>query len=134
KISGVKDEFGEVKKFGTNLSPSDFFLRGIKAYPSAGPLELVQAVAEAQFIHTTSFHGTVLAIIFRKNFIARLSGNPGRDSRIVDLLTTLNLSDRIYRHNMSKSEVFKAVDYEKVSDRVECLRQTSLEFLRNALK
>src|SRR5690606_8432077 len=95
-IPGAKEEFKIVKKFGTNLNPRDFLSRAVQAYPSVGPSEFIQAMCEAKFIHTTSFHGTVLAIIFRKKFIVRLSGSQGRDSRIIDLLNTFDLSDRIY--------------------------------------
>src|SRR5690554_896136 len=77
----VAGEFERVEKFGTNLDLEDIFSFKTRAYPTSGPMSFILHIANSSFVHTTSFHGTVFAIIFRKNFVVRLSGNSGRDSR-----------------------------------------------------
>jgi len=61
----------------------------------ASPQEFVGLIKNASFICTNSFHATAFSIIFQKPFITTLNQN-GRDSRMVDLLTTIGLNDRMY--------------------------------------
>lgn len=55
----------------------------------AGPADFIKYVLNAKFIITSSFHGTLFSIIFRKPFaaIAPKSG----DTRIFDILDDLNI-------------------------------------------
>ena len=56
------------------------------------PEQFIGYFAKADFVLTTSFHGTAFSIIFEKNFYV-LEFN-GRSGRVVDLLIAMGLKDR----------------------------------------
>ncbi len=133
-IEQVSNEFVEILKFGTNLRVLDYFDSRMKLYSTAGPLEFIEKLLSASFIFTSSFHGTVLSIIFRKQFVTALSGNEGRDSRIVDLLEKLGLTSRIFRDDLKAKDIFMEIDYDEVHRNLEYLREKSLSYLMKALE
>lgn len=133
KIDLVAEHFDKVIKYGTNFNIRDLLSKRFVSRPTSSPIEFIQALDKAKFLFTTSFHGTVLAIIFRKQFVTALSGNEGRDSRIIDLLTELNLTSRIFNENMKADNVFSEIDYDAVEDRLSSLRLSSSKFLASAL-
>lgn len=59
----------------------------------AGPLEFLTLYKNAEYILTTSFHGTCFSLLFEKKFFSfiRKTG----ETRINNILNMLNLSDRI---------------------------------------
>ena len=67
-----------------------FHLGFIKKY-EAGPIEFLNYVKNAKIVLSSSFHGTVFSIIFKKPFFAI---NGKNDLRINDLLTRMGLNDR----------------------------------------
>lgn len=60
-----------------------------------GPSEFVYLFKNAKAIVTSSFHGTMFSIIYRKPFYAIVPARGGKDSRISDVLNTIGLSDLI---------------------------------------
>ena len=60
----------------------------------AGPKEFLRLISNADHIVTNSFHGVAFSIIFRKSFNVVLPAV--RQSRILDLVTSLGLEDRVY--------------------------------------
>jgi hypothetical protein len=132
-LPGVRKKFGTITKFGTNITIKDIFSRNVRIQASAGPVEFIYKLHRSKFLFTSSFHGTVLAIILRKEFISCLSGNEGRDARIADLLVALGLEERIFRSDMTLSDVATPIDFEKVHKKLSKLRQNSIEYLTEAL-
>jgi hypothetical protein len=61
----------------------------------ASPEEFVYLIQKAEFVLTTSFHGTAFSTIFNKNFFSFLGGTAS--GRITELLARLGLEDRIVR-------------------------------------
>ena len=57
----------------------------------ASPEKMLGLIKNAEFVVNSSFHGTVFSVIFKKNFISISSG--GKDSRVKNLLTNLNLME-----------------------------------------
>ena len=73
----------------------------------------LKKIEEARFVLTDSFHGIALSIINRKQFVAILNHND-RDSRLINLMTTMGLQDRLYNSigDMLKTEKWKEpIDY-----------------------
>ena len=80
----------------------------------AGPLEFLKIINGAQFVLTSSFHGTCFSIIFQKDFYSVLSKKNKFNSRIEDLLGSIQLSDRLrYKENAEETH-WSAVDYSRV--------------------
>ncbi len=90
----------------------------------------------SDFVITDSFHGTCMAILFHKPFIA--IGNPGRGtSRFESLLGTLGLNDRYVldvKEILHKKELMQPVDYAKVDAILEEQRAFSRKWLKDALE
>lgn len=106
-------------------------------HPTVG--QFVSLFANADYVLTNSFHGTVFSALFRRNFIAiprdELSG--GQNLRIIDLLQDFGISNRYL--NVCDPEaainlfLHDAVDYQTFADNHAEMRQSSMDFLKRAL-
>lgn len=89
---------------------------------------------DASFVVTDSYHGTLMAIRHRKNFIA--IGNRSRGlSRFESLFSLVGLSDRLVVDDGPAIEnlVNEPIDYDAVAGRLDELRHRSSRFLDDAL-
>ena len=96
--------------------------------------EWLQGFADADFVVTDSFHGTVFSIIFNKPFISIANGKRGT-SRFTSLLKTFGLEDRlIYSDKDLKGCLFSDIDFAEINIVHKKKREEALKFLTNALK
>lgn len=88
----------------------------------------------ADFVITDSFHGMVFSILFRKPFLAIINKERGA-SRFTSLLTQLNLLDRlVYNTDSIPTELLNSpIDYDGVHEKLQHLKDKSLEFLKQNL-
>ena len=93
---------------------------------------MLWAIKNAKMVVTDSFHFMVFSIIFHKPFWAIVDGP--RASRLRDLLSYLQLEDRIFNDSLSLEDMDKEIDYDKVDKLIKEKREYSLNFLREALK
>ncbi|MBD5540670.1 MAG: polysaccharide pyruvyl transferase family protein [Lachnospiraceae bacterium] len=93
------------------------------------PEEFLYYIANAQYVITNSFHATVFSILFNKQFCTFETEKS--NSRMVDLLEKLNITERLYH---SQFDIEKSIDYLSVMDKLDNLRKDSIEYLTNALK
>lgn len=96
-------------------------------YTCASPQEFVGAFAKAQAVVTNSFHGAAFSLIFQKDFYAEAS-NREKSSRIVDLLCSPGLTDRLLPDASCGS-----IRWEKVDSVLRREREASALWLKNAL-
>ena len=89
-------------------------------------------LAGAECLITDSFHGTAFAINFGVPFVDVYSKN-GTESRILSILKTLGLSDRILPEGDDVTLADKPIDYEKVHQIVAQKRQESIQLLQQML-
>lgn len=94
-----------------------------------GPDKFLKYIKEAKYIITNSFHATVFSIIFNKKFVTFTTKKSS--SRMVDLLDSLGISERIYNENFN---IDKEIDYDMVQKNLIDMRKNSLEYLNKALK
>lgn len=96
----------------------------------------VKHFATAELVFTDSFHGTVLSILYHKQFVIYL-GDPNRASRLTSLLASLGLSDRICASRNSLDYMIeiaeRKIDYQIVDKRLANLRLDSINLLKEAL-
>jgi len=94
----------------------------------------IKGFRDADFIITDSFHGTVFSIIFNKPFFSIVNEERGA-SRFSSLLAKLGLEDRLINANQSISEdlLNERIDYDKVNERLQNLRNDSLRFIKDKL-
>lgn len=90
----------------------------------------------SDFVITDSFHGTCMAILFNKPFIA--IGNPARgSSRFESLLGAFNLWNRYAERAediLKNDALLKDIDYAPVNAAIEAQRGISLQWLKDALE
>lgn len=98
---------------------------------SAGNAEVLGYIKDADYVVTDSFHGTLLSMIFHKNFFTKVSGtHAGVSSRIYDLLKHYHLTDRIIQKDIDYS---KNISYDQIQPMLDADRASSLQELKNIL-
>lgn len=106
-----------------------FYKRTTNLKGSIGPSEFLSLFKNASYIVTTSFHGTIFSIIFKKNFYT-VVGN--HSTRQTNLLNQLNLSSRILTNIDDLGETTD-IEYLAVTESLDILRKQSELFLINNL-
>lgn len=112
---------------------SSNYRKGNKSFQFEGPREFLNLYKNAEFVITSSFHGTVFSIIFEKKFITVPHTKVG--DRMVDLLKKLGLNERIiYSSNQVTDQIINSeIDYTLPNQILENERKKSIIFLKSAL-
>ena len=121
-------------KLSRNMSFSDFLDNQIKVKYTMSPNEFIRVIRDAELIISASFHCISLAIILNKPFIAILTGNQGKDERIINILRLLGLENRAFTPNMEDSDVLLPINYETVNTKIQELLFDSTKFLMDSIR
>lgn len=99
---------------------------------SAGPIDFLNAFANADFIVSTTFHGTAFSVLFEKDFYSiRQQGISGRAE---NLLNNLGLENRMISNSSDiRLDNLRIADYDKAIQRLQSLRADSTKFLNDSL-
>ena len=90
------------------------------------PQKLLGYFANAEYIVTNSFHGTVFSVINQRDFITIKNDRAGLDnSRLETLLESLGLDSRLVDDYYVNDEI----DYEEVTNRLKTLKEKSIYYL-----
>ena len=120
-------------KLSRYVKLSDFISPSVRVKYTMSPEEFLGNIRDSKLVITASFHCLALAIIFNKQFVCFITGDKGKDERVVGLLEALGLTDRIYTPSMTMADVNKTIDYDKVNAKKEELVKYSTDYLLNAL-
>lgn len=82
-------------KLAGGLSLRDIFSPLVSVRLDRGPLDFIQSIDASSFVLTDSFHATAMSIVLDRPFGVLLRGNPGKDARILELLESFGLEDRV---------------------------------------
>lgn len=100
---------------------------------TAGPIEFLESIKNADFVFTDSFHGSIFSAIFNVQFVTfvRFKGNKvGQNTRVVNLLSMMNLSDRlISENNISNIECLSKINFKEVEISLDPHIKASLNYL-----
>ena len=105
---------------------------GIPRKLDVGPCEFLSMIKHAEFVVTNSFHGTAFSTTFERPYVSVVTGKA--DTRMESLLSQLGLSDHLVTKDNIDVKKMLTTDYSKVREKKAALRQTSFDFLKNALK
>lgn len=94
------------------------------------PEQFLGYFQKAAFVVTSSFHGTVFSIIFKKPFYSLRLNDVG-DNRQENLLNEVGLKDRMIDANSTPH--FSQIDYSKVDSKVVRLQQQAINYLNQAI-
>lgn len=101
-----------------------------------GPRQFITYINKAEFVITDSFHATAFSIIYHKKFANLQRENIGEQktsSRINSLYEILGMKSR-WVDDVNKIEVLEQdISWATVDNRLKILRESSLQFLRNAI-
>lgn len=99
----------------------------------AGPGQFLTLFHNAKYVLTSSFHGTVFSILYRKPFL--VFGNGSYNSRMDTLLSALKLENRmIINENINLAKIDETIDWEQVDVLHKHWKEKSISFLMDALK
>jgi hypothetical protein len=92
-------------------------------------------LAAARFVVTDSFHGTALAILFNKPFVALTNHERGA-ARFESLLSLFGLQDRLLSPDTPLPDglITEIPDFERVNTILARERENSLAFLKSIIK
>lgn len=135
------DDFARVTKWKDNkryilsssVKPKDFIKRGQKVTFAMSPEEFIEQINNAELVVTTSFHCLAFSIMLHKPFVAILSGDEGRDERLLNLLQITGLENRIFSDDMMLDDVNRDIDYSEVEKRLRPYRDYSKQFLYTSI-
>lgn len=96
------------------------------------PLKWIELIANADYILTNSFHGMAFSIIMRKQFLVIPQKGAGEEqnNRQMDLLSTLDLNDRIYNDKM---DLFEQINKPIIWDQIEPKIHHFVDYSKNFL-
>lgn len=100
-----------------------------KSYSYATPNDFISLFINASYIITNSFHGIAFAINFNKQFIA--IPPKSYQTRLNSILSLFDLEDRMIVNQ--KLINLKDIDYGQVNQKLDKMRNSSINFLRKSL-
>lgn len=105
---------------------------------TAGPIEFLHYVRDAEYLFTDSFHGTIFASIFHTQFFTfkRFKQTPrSQNSRVEGLLDMMGVSERLLdEETYSKIYNLKDVDFTYIEINLAPFINKSKEYIKKALQ
>ncbi len=131
--TGYRLQSNDMHILSSHVKVKDFLNPHVKVTFAMPPEDFLNEIAEAELVVTASFHCLAFAIIFQKKFCVLLTGNYGKDERIISLLKLLGLEDRILTQSTRMEDIVRDIDYVSVNRKVEAAREKSLRYLESAI-
>lgn len=107
-----------------------------RLYKDAGPYEWVYLLRHSSYICMDSFHATVFALKFQKEFVHALKNSDdeicSQNTRMYDIFNRYGLSHKIY-HSGSSVSWQLPIDYSKVIPMMELEMKDSMDFLKYSI-
>lgn len=99
---------------------------------TAGPFDWLRLFQRADYVITSTFHGTIFALLSQKRFLT--VANSAIEHKAGSLLTDLNLIERYISGGFDEAKLQAAIDWHGVRQKLLELRKGSERFLRAELK
>ncbi len=104
---------------------------------TAGPIEFIENIRNAEFIFTDSFHGSIFAFLFKIQFITFKrfkSIGSGQNSRVENLLAMMQIPEHLIDENNIKNIYnLPSIDFEQANIHLEPFINSSKQYLQDAL-
>ena len=114
--------------------PGDFINSQVRVKYCMSPQEFLWVVNNTDMVVSASFHCIAMSIILNRQFVAITTGDEGKDERLLNLLRTLGLQDRVLREGMTVEDVNAPIDYKVVNERIEQMKKLSVDYILGVLK
>lgn len=123
----------EIKKFADKKGLQLIVLNGYATtketetnITSAGPLEFIHLIKNAEYVFSASFHGLAFSIIYGKQFFTSFLNNSGRAE---SLLSLLGIKGRLLPPKSPIPQDAPPIDYNAVGNKLEAYRKEAFNFL-----
>ena len=113
--------------------PKDFLNLQTRFKYCMSPQEFVSVIANADLVVSASFHCVAMSILLNRPFLAVLTGDGGKDERIVNLLRTTGLNTRILTKDTTTDKIELPIDWDVVNVRLKDARKMSVDYLKAAI-
>lgn len=161
-LANRKEKKAEVYVLGYFLTPNPIYIQTAKDYAhkkglkfkmfytdksyvsvadeliTAGPIEFIEAIRNAHFLFTDSFHGSIFASIFNTQFVTfkRFKDTiESQNSRVENLLEMMGIQEHLLsEENAIDAISLEKIDFELVWANLSPYIKNSKEYLINALK
>ena len=110
-----------------------FKYRGFKYLEAFSPQEFLWLIDHADYVLTSSFHGTVFSVLFRKQFLTVLASTEPRNVRLFSLLDMFDLMNRIVIDNDNTANIVEKIDWELIQDSISACRDDALEYIQQII-
>ena len=114
--------------------PQDFINPQTRVKYCMSPEEFLFVINNADLVVSASFHCIAMSVILNRQFVAFITGDEGKDERILNILRTLHLENRVWHNGMTVEEIEKPIDYSIVNSKIEEMKTESVKYLLAALK
>lgn len=96
-----------------------------------GPMQFCRELAVADYVFTTTFHGTIFSILNHKRFVSHPTSQ-----KTTDLLFRLGLEERVLPSEDALARLLEetTIDYQAVESKINLLKSDSLRLLTDALE
>ena len=121
-------------KLARQTGVADFIAPEVRVKYTMSPESFLSVINSAELIVSASFHCIALSIIFNKNFVVILTGDKGKDERLLSLLSNLGLENRIFSGSMTLEDVKRQPDYAEVNKKLKDLVKKSTDYLKSSLQ
>lgn len=101
----------------------------VKHIFSPKPEDFLSLIANAEYVVTNSFHGTVFSLVFHRKFYCETQYGSKKNKRIEDLLEKIGCTDRIINNMGEVKEQNDMICWKTIDDKIESMRNDSLEYL-----
>jgi len=132
-LNGVAEKLSKQLNLPIIYNRPESPFSNIKAHFGGGIEAFLGVVANARYVVTNSFHCTVFALIYERDFIT--VPHFQHPDRMKDLLSKLGVSDHLIGQasKLPKDLSDLAIDYEKVRQEKDKMREQSIAFLDKAV-
>lgn len=95
---------------------------------TAGPIEFLNLIRNAEFVITSSFHGLAFSLIYQKPFYAAFSIG---SSRAESILEKLELKDQLLTPMSQIPNINSKIDYSNIAMKIQELSRCSIKYLES---
>lgn len=104
-----------------------------KNFVNNGPDDFVSLIRYSKCVLSNSFHGSVFSMIFNRDFFV-INRQDGLNTRMVELLSSYGLADRLIDRTVSDENLLKNIDYLSINPLFDNDILASKEWLNSHLK
>lgn len=116
----------------THWTVYDFKFGDMRVW-DCNPVDFISYIRNARFVFTDSFHCTVFSILYHKPFYLFPKIGENQSARLVDLLERMGISSRYLKENTVDLDQFEPIDWRNVDERIAKERQSSSNYLDQAI-